>query len=166
MEDLDKQLEGMKENVMGLQVWDEDSTSYFQASGDDAYDYANGDDPYSYAGGDDSYDYADGIDPYSYGNGEGLEKLQKLFDFVGKNKENIAAVGAVAGGLASNRGGALKPCKGLFGGKLKRKLGRCYDEPMVSAAPEVQKSNTALYVGIGAGVLVLGTVAFLLIRKK
>lgn len=161
MEDLDKQLEGMKENVMGLQVWDEDSTSYFQASGDDAYDYANGDDPYSYAGGDDSYDYADGIDPYSYAGGE---NLQKLFDFVGKNKENIVAVGGVAGGLAS-RGGD-KPCKGLFGGKLKRKLGRCYDEPMVSAAPEVQKSNTALYVGIGAGVLVLGTVAFLLIRKK
>jgi len=170
MEDLDKQLEGMKENVMGLQVWDEDSTSYFQASGDDAYDYANGDDPYSYAGGDDpysyaggddSYDYADGIDPYSYAGGE---NLQKLFDFVGKNQENIAAVGAVAGGLAS-RGGD-KPCKGLFGGKLKRAFGRCQDapEPVSYVAP--QKSNTALYVGIGAGVLVLGTVAFLLIRKK
>ena len=46
MEDLDKQLEGMKQNVMGLQVWNPDSTSYFQASG-----------------GDDKYSYVDGIDP-------------------------------------------------------------------------------------------------------
>lgn len=148
MEDLDKQLEGMKQNVMGLQVWDPDSTSYYKASGDDVYDYA------------------DGIDPYSYAGGEGLAKLQKLFDFVGKNKETIGVVGGLAGGLASGGAGSSKPCKGLFGGALKRKLGRCSDapEPVASLTPE--KSNTGLYVGIGAGVLVIGIVAFLLIRKK
>lgn len=145
MESIDKQLEGMKQDVTGLYVWDEDSTSYFQASGDDAYNYVDGLDPYSYAGG---------------------ENIQKLFDFVGKNKESIGAIGGVVGGLASSRGGALKPCKGLFGGALKRKLGRCSDEPMVSATPEVQKSNVGLYVGIGAGVLALGVITFLLIRKK
>lgn len=145
MQDLDKQLEGMKENVMGLQVWNPDSTSYFQANGDDPYNYVDGIDPYSYAGG---------------------ENIQKIFDFVGKNKEGIAAVGGVVGGLSSNRGGALKPCKGLLGGKIKRKLGLCQDapEPLASVAPE--KSNTGLYIGIGVGVLVIGTLAFLLIRKK
>ena len=152
MEDLDKQLEGMKQNVMGLQVWDPDSTSYYKASGDD------------------SYDYADGIDPYSYAGGEGLAKLQKLFDFVGKNQESIQTIGgvagSVAGGLAGGGAGSSKPCKGLFGGKLKRKFGRCSDapEPMTNIAPE--KSNTGLYIGIGAGVLVIGVMTFLLIRNK
>lgn len=143
MEDLDKQLEGMKENVMELQPWNPDGTSYFQASGDDAYNYADGIDPYSYAGG---------------------ENIQKLFDFVGKNKENIVAIGGVAGGLSSGAKGG--ECKGIFGGKLKRALGRCQDapEPVSYVAPE--KSKTALYVGIGAGVLLIGTIAFLLIRKK
>ena len=42
MEDLDKQLQGMKKNVTGLQVWDTDTTSYYKASGDDPYDYASG----------------------------------------------------------------------------------------------------------------------------
>lgn len=42
MEDLDKQLEGMKKNVTGLQVWDTDTTSYYKASGNDPYDYACG----------------------------------------------------------------------------------------------------------------------------
>jgi hypothetical protein len=150
MEDLDRQLEGMKQNVMGLQVWNPDSTSYFQASG--------GDDPYS---------YADGIDPYSYAGGE---NLQKIFDFVGKNEDTIKTIGgvagSVAGGLAGGGTGSSKPCKGLFGGKLKRKLGRCQDvqEPMTNIAPE--KSDTGLYIGIGAGVLVIGVVTFLLIRKK
>ena len=150
MEDLDKQLEGMKQNVMGLQVWNPDSTSYFQASGDDAYNYA------------------DGIDPYSYGNGEGLAKLQGLFDkvgqFVNTNKDTIQTVGGVVGGLSS--GGGTKPCKGLFGGKLKRALGRCQDapEPVSYVAPE--KSNIGLYIGIGVGVLAIGTLTFLLIRKK
>lgn len=162
MEDLDKQLEGMKQNVMGLQVWNPDSTSYFQASG--------GDDPYSYVDGIDPYSYAKGDDPYSYLNGEGASKvkdsLQKLFDFVGENKENISAIGGVVGGLASGGAGGSKPCKGLFGGKMKRKLGLCSDatEPIAYVAPE--KSNTALYIGIGAGVLLIGTVAFLLIRRK
>lgn len=147
MQDLDKQLEGMKENVMELQPWNPDGTSYFQASGDDAYNYADGIDPYSYAGG---------------------ENIQKLFDFVGKNKENIAtiggAVGGVAGGLSS---GGSKPCKGLFGGKLKKALGRCSDAPVEVSVPYIApKSNTALYIGIGAGVLVIGVVTFLLIRKK
>lgn len=143
MEDLDKQLEGMKENVMGVQVWNPDSTSYFQASGDDAYDYVDGLDPYSYAGG---------------------ENLQKLFDFVGKNKEAIGTIGGAVGGLAS--GGKGGECKGLFGGKLKRALGRCQDapEPVAYVAPE--KSKTGLYIGIGAGVLLIGTLTFLLIRKK
>ena len=154
MEDLDKQLEGMKQNVMGLQVWNPDSTSYFQASGDD------------------SYDYVDGIDPYSYGNGEGLANLQGLFskvgEFVKTNKENIQSVGGVVGGLASSGKGGTKPCKGLFGGALKRKLGRCSDAPIEASAPYVapEKSNTGLYIGIGAGVLVIGVMAFLLIRKK
>lgn len=149
MEDLDKQLEGMKENVMGVQVWNPDSTSYFQASGDDAYNYADGIDPYSYAGG---------------------ENLQKIFDTVGgfikTNKETIQTVGGVVGGLASGGAGISKPCKGLFGGALKRKFGRCSDapEPMAYVAPP--KSNTGLYIGIGAGVLVIGVMAFLLIRKK
>jgi hypothetical protein len=157
MEDLDKQLEGMKQNVMELQVWDPDSTSYYKASGDDSYDYADGIDPYSYAKGD---------DPYSYAGGEGLAKLQKLFDFVGKNKETIQTVGGVASGLAGGGAGSSKPCKGLFGGALKRKFGRCSDapEPMASVTPE--KSNTGLYIGIGAGVLVIGVMTFLLIRKK
>jgi hypothetical protein len=151
MEDLDKQLEGMKQNVMGLQVWDPDSTSYFQASGgDDPYSYGNGDDPYSYAGG---------------------ENLQKLFDTVGgfikTNKETIQSVGGVVGGLASGGAGGTKPCKGLFGGALKRKLGRCSDAPIEVSAPYVApKSNTGLYIGIGAGVLVIGVMTFLLIRKK
>jgi hypothetical protein len=145
MEDLDKQLEGMKQNVMGLQVWDPDSTSYYKASGDDAYDYADGIDPYSYAGG---------------------ENLQKIFDFVGKNKENIGAIGSVAGGLASGGSGGTKPCKGLFGGALKRKLGRCSDAPEPVASGTPTKSNTGLYIGIGAGVLVIGVMTFLLIRKK
>jgi hypothetical protein len=144
MEDLDKQLEGMKQNVMGLQVWNPDSTSYFQASGDD------------------TYDYADGIDPYSYAKGEGI---QKLFDFIDKNKENIQTIGGVAGGLASRGAGRNKPCKGLFGGGLKRKLGLCQDAP-VQDISEAPKSNTGLYIGIGAGVLVIGVMAFLLIRKK
>ena len=151
MEDLDKQLEGMKQNVMGLQVWDPDSTSYYKASGDDSYNYADGIDPYS---------YADGIDPYSYAGGE---NLQKLFDFVGKNKETIQTVGGLAGGLAgSGKGGE---CKGLFGGAMKRKLGLCQDapEPVAYVAP---KSNTGLYIGIGVGVLVIGTLTFLLIRRK
>jgi hypothetical protein len=148
MEDLDKQLEGMKQNVMGLQVWDPDSTSYYKASGDD---------PYS---------YVDGIDPYSYAGGEGLAKLQKLFDFVGKNKENIGAIGGIAGGLASGGSGGTKPCKGLFGGALKRKLGRCSDAPEPVASVTPPKSNTGLYIGIGAGVLVIGVMTFLLIRKK
>jgi hypothetical protein len=161
MEDLDKQLEGMKQNVMGLQVWNPDSTSYFQANGDDPYSYADGIDPYSYAKGDDPYSYVKGDDAYSYAGGE---NLQKLFDFVGKNKENIGAIGGVVGGLSS--GGGTKPCKGLFGGKLKRALGRCSDapEPMSYVAPE--KSNTGLYIGIGVGVLAIGTIAFLLIRRK
>lgn len=152
MEDLDRQLEGMKQNVMGLQVWNPDSTSYFQASGDDAYDYV------------------DGIDPYSYGNGEGLANLQGLFskvgEFVKTNKETIQSVGGVVGGLASSGKGGTKPCKGLFGGKLKRKLGRCSDapEPMTNISPE--KSNTGLYIGIGVGVLAIGIVAIILIRKK
>jgi hypothetical protein len=149
MEDLDKQLEGMKQNVMGLQVWNPDSTSYFQASGDDSYNYVDGIDPYSYAGG---------------------ENLQKIFDTVGgfikTNKDTIQSVGGVVGGLASGGAGSSKPCKGLFGGALKRKFGRCSDapEPMAYVAPP--KSNTGLYIGIGAGVLVIGTLAFLLIRKK
>lgn len=42
MQDLDKQLEGMKQNVTGLQVWDTDTTTYYKASGDDPYDYADG----------------------------------------------------------------------------------------------------------------------------
>lgn len=42
MEDLDKQLQGMKKNVTGLQVWDTDTTSYYKASGNDPYDYACG----------------------------------------------------------------------------------------------------------------------------
>jgi hypothetical protein len=162
MEDLDKQLEGMKENVMGLQVWNPDSTSYFQASGgDDKYSYVDGIDPYSYAGGD---------DPYSYGNGEGLAKLQELFGKVGefakKNKENITAVRGVVGGLASSGTVGSKPCKGLFGGKMKRKLGLCSDAPeqLSDVAPE--KSNTGLYIGIGVGVLAISVMAFLLIRKK
>ena len=144
MEDLDKQLEGMKQNVMGLQVWNPDSTSYFQASGDDAYNYA------------------DGIDPYSYGNGEGLAKLQGLFDkvgtFVNKNQDTIKTIGGVAGGLSS--GGKGGECKGLFGGKLKRALGRCQDapEPVSYVAPT--KSNTGLYIGIGVGVLAIGAIAF------
>jgi hypothetical protein len=164
MEDLDKQLEGMKQNVMGLQVWNPDSTSYFQASGgDDKYSYVDGIDPYSYAKGDDPYSYGNGDDPYSYAGGE---NLQKLFDFVGKNKENIKVIGGVAGGLASGGTGSSKPCKGLFGGALKRKFGRCSDapEPVASVTPE--KSNTGLYIGIGAGVLVIGVMTFLLIRKK
>jgi hypothetical protein len=144
MQDLDRELQGMKQNVMGVQVWNPDSTSYFQASG--------GDDPYS---------YADGIDPYSYAGGE---NLQKIFDFVGKNKEGIAAVGGVVGGLSS--GGGTKPCKGLFGGKLKRALGRCQDVPEPVAYVTPEKSKTGLYIGIGAGVLVIGVMAFLLIRKK
>jgi hypothetical protein len=149
MQDLDKQLEGMKQNVMGVQTWDEDSTSYFQASGDDVYDYADGIDPYSYAGG---------------------ENVQKWFDnvnkFVTENKETIKNVGGVVGGLASAGAGGTKPCKGLFGGKWKRALGRCQDapEPVAYVAPE--KSNTGLYIGIGAGVLVIGVITFLLIRKK
>jgi hypothetical protein len=158
MEDLDKQLEGMKQNVMGLQVWNPDSTSYFQASGDDSYNYADGIDPYS---------YVDGIDPYSYGSGEGLAKLQGLFDKVGQfaktNKETIQTVGGLAGGLASgNKGGE---CKGLFGGAMKRKLGLCQDapEPVAYVAP---KSNTGLYIGIGVGVLAIGIVTIILIRKK
>jgi hypothetical protein len=143
MEDLDKQLEGMKQNVMGLQVWNPDSTSYFQASGDDVYDYADGIDPYSYAGG---------------------ENIQKLFDFVGKNQESIQTIGGVAGGLAgSGKGGE---CKGLFGGKIKRALGRCSDAPEQSNDVAPTKSNTGLYIGIGAGVLVIGVMTFLLIRKK
>jgi len=137
MENIDKQLEGMKQDVTGLQVWNPDSTTYFQA---------------------------DGIDPYSYAGGE---NLQKLFDFVGQNKENITAVGGLVSSVGANRSGG--ECKGLFGGKLKRALGRCQDNvvtdlPMTNAMPP--KSNTALYIGIGAGVLVLGTVAFLLMRKK
>ena len=42
MEDLDKQLQGMKKNVTGTQVWNESTTSYYQANGDDPYDYADG----------------------------------------------------------------------------------------------------------------------------
>jgi hypothetical protein len=42
MEDLDKQLQGMKQNVTGTQVWNESTTSYYQASGNDPYDYACG----------------------------------------------------------------------------------------------------------------------------
>jgi hypothetical protein len=161
MEDLDKQLEGMKQNVMGLQVWNPDSTSYFQASGDDAYNYADGIDPYSYIDGIDPYSYAKGDDPYSYAGGE---NLQKLFDFVGKNKETIQTVGGLAGGLAG--GGKGGECKGLFGGAMKRKLGLCQGapEPVAYVAPE--KSKTGLYIGIGVGVLVIGALTFLLIRKK
>jgi hypothetical protein len=143
MQDLDRELEGMKENVMELQPWNPDSTSYFQASGDDVYDYADGIDPYSYAGG---------------------ENLQKLFDFVKANKESIGAIGGVAGGLAS--GGKGGECKGLFGGKLKRALGRCQDAPAEVPYVAPEKSKTGLYIGIGAGVLVIGIMAFLLIRKK
>ena len=145
MEDLDKQLEGMKENVMELQPWNPDGTSYFQASGDDAYNYADGIDPYSYAGG---------------------ENIQKIFDFVGKNKENLKAIGGVAGGLASGGTGGTKPCKGLFGGALKRKLGRCSDapEPVASVTPE--KSKTGLYIGIGVGVFAIGIVTIILIKRK
>jgi hypothetical protein len=149
MEDLDRQLQGMKYDVTGLQVWNPDSTSYFQASGDDAYNYA------------------DGIDPYSYAGGEQLQGLfSKVGNFVKTNKDAIKTIGSVAGGLASAGAGSSKPCKGLFGGALKRKLGRCSDapEPISSVAPE--KSNTALYVGIGAGVILLGTIAFLVFRKK
>lgn len=152
MEDLDKQLEGMKQNVMGLQVWDPDSTSYYKASGDDAYNYV------------------DGIDPYSYAGGEGLAKLQGLFskvgEFVKTNKETIQSVGGVVGGLASGGAGGTKPCKGLFGGALKRKLGRCSDAPEPVSSVTPPKSNTGLYIGIGAGVLVIGVMTFLLIRKK
>jgi hypothetical protein len=150
MQDLDKQLEGMKQNVTGLQVWDTDTTSYYKANGDDPYDYA------------------DGIDPYSYSGGEGLAKLQGLFDKVGQfvrsNKENIQTVGGAVGGLAS--GGGTKPCRGLFGGKLKRKLGRCQDAPetMPYVAPE--KSNTGLYIGIGVGVLAIGIITTILIVKN
>ena len=158
MEDLDRQLEGMKQNVMGLQVWDPDSTSYYKASGNDPYNYADGIDPYS---------YADGIDPYSYAGGEKLQGLfSKVGDFVTTNKDTIKTIGGVAGGLASAGANSSKPCKGLFGGALKRKLGRCSDapDPVSYVAPE--KSNTALYVGIGAGVILLGTIAFLVFRKK
>jgi len=134
---------------MGLQVWDPDSTSYYKASGDDPYSYVDGIDPYSYAGG---------------------ENLQKIFDTVGgfikTNKETIQSVGGVVGGLASGGAGGTKPCKGLFGGALKRKLGRCSDAPEPVASVTPTKSNTGLYIGIGAGVLVIGVMTFLLIRKK
>lgn len=142
MEDLDKQLQGMKQNVTGLQVWDTDTTTYYKASGDDPYDYADGIDPYSYAGG---------------------ENIQKLFDFIKDNKETIGAVSGAVGGLAS---GGTKPCRGLFGGKLKRALGRCQDapEPMAYVAPE--KSNTGLYIGIGVGVLAIGIITTILIVKN
>jgi hypothetical protein len=143
MQDLDRELEGMKQNVMGVQVWNPDSTTYFQASG--------GDDPYS---------YVDGIDPYSYAGGE---NIQKLFDFIGKNKEQIGVVGGTVRGLAS--GGKGGECKGLFGGGLKRKLGLCQDAP-VQDTYVAPKSNTGLYIGIGVGVLVIGVMTFLLIRKK
>ena len=147
MEDLDEQLEGMKQNVMGLQVWNPDSTSYFQASGDD------------------SYDYVDGIDPYSYAGGEKLQGLfSKVGDFFKTNKDTIKSVGGVVGGLAS--GGGSGECRGLFGGALKKKLGLCKDEPAPVTYIAPPKSNTGLYIGIGAGVLVIGVIAFLLIRKK
>lgn len=42
MQDLDKQLQGMKQDLTGLQVWNPDSTSYYQADGSDPYAYANG----------------------------------------------------------------------------------------------------------------------------
>jgi hypothetical protein len=42
MQDLDKQLEGMKQDLTGLQVWNPDSTSYYQADGADPYAYACG----------------------------------------------------------------------------------------------------------------------------
>jgi hypothetical protein len=42
MQDLDKQLEGMKQDLTGLQVWNPDSTSYYQADGADPYAYADG----------------------------------------------------------------------------------------------------------------------------
>jgi len=42
MEDLDKQLEGMKQDVTGTQVWNQSTTSYYQANGNDPYDYASG----------------------------------------------------------------------------------------------------------------------------
>ena len=42
MQDLDKQLQGMKQNVTGTQIWDQSTTSYYQANGDDPYDYACG----------------------------------------------------------------------------------------------------------------------------
>jgi len=42
MEDLDKQLEGMKQNVTGTQVWNQSTTSYYQATGNDPYNYACG----------------------------------------------------------------------------------------------------------------------------
>ena len=42
MQDLDKQLQDMKKNVTGLQIWDTDTTTYFKASGNDPYDYACG----------------------------------------------------------------------------------------------------------------------------
>ncbi len=142
MQDLDRELEGMKENVMGLQVWDPDSTSYFQADGTD---------PYS---------YVDGIDPYSYSGGE---NVQKLFDFIEKNKEQIGAVGGTVRGLSS--GGTGGECKGLFGGKLKKKLGLCQDAPAQDTyvAP---KSNTGLYIGIGVGILAIGIVAIVLIKRR
>jgi hypothetical protein len=144
MEDLDKQLQGMKQNVTGLQVWDTDTTTYYKASGNDPYDYADGIDPYSYAGG---------------------ENIQKLFDFIGKNQDTIKTIGGVAGGLAGG-GGGTKPCRGLFGGALKRKLGRCQDalEPTPYVAPE--KSNTGLYIGIGVGVLAIGIITTILIVKN
>ena len=107
MQDLDRELEGMKQNVTGVQKWDTDTDNYFQASGDDIYDYVDGIDPYSYAGG---------------------ENIQKLFDFIGKNKEQIGVVGGTVRGLAS--GGKGGECKGLFGGGLKRKLGLCQDAPV------------------------------------
>ena len=49
---------------------------------------------------------------------------------------------------------------------MKRKLGLCSDAPeqLSDVAPE--KSNTGLYIGIGVGVLAIGVMAFLLIRKK
>ena len=35
-----------------------------------------------------------------------------------------------------------------------------------NGTPDAQKSNTAMYIGIGVGVLVIGIVAIILIRKK
>lgn len=121
---------------------------------------------------------ADGMDPYSYANSEnwsnGSGKLKsalgigdgKIFGIVVNKEKNAEYESnkAITSGTTSDKNDATET-------KVEEKTNvatkeNVKTETKTETNPSTKKSNTLLYVGIGATVLVLGVVGYFVFRKK